>query len=92
MTTDATTYEGELRVFSAADNMEWVIARDPEDAAAVWLEHAGGEPSYWTALGWTECDPARAFTWHDEDGGEDIKTTYGELAKRGRGYLASANW
>jgi len=83
----ATTYEGDLRVFSAADDMVWVIARDVDDAAAVYVEETGYPLE---DAPWTLCPPTGVFTWCDDNGRPVELTTYGELAKRGRGYLADA--
>ena len=88
----ATTYEGELKVFTW-DSEEWVVARDPADAMAVFVEMCGptDEP---TEKDWTECPAAKTIAWDDQedDGGPAKRFTFAELAKRGRGYLGSANY
>jgi hypothetical protein len=86
----ATTYEGEFKVFTC-DQEEWVVARDPEDAAAVFAE-TGAEALVddGVAVPWTACNPARTITWNDDN--QTGLTTFAELAKRGRGYLGSANY
>jgi hypothetical protein len=89
----ATMYEGEFAVFSAGGEEceEWVIAKDEEDAAAVWAEGGGGVLDWGASpLLWKRCDPAEILQWSEDESLPAVPTTYAELAKRGRGYLGSA--
>lgn len=86
---EITKYEGDLKVFSL-NGEEWVVARDADDARAVYLA-TGVDPI--DAGDWDECDPAKTIKWDDQETGvEPMSLTYAELARRGRGYLGSANY
>ena len=87
MAAEATAYDGDLKVYT--NDEEWVIAHSAEDARAV-RDEQGGEP--YDDEEWTECSPERVFWLHDPDNGVPQAKTYAEWAKRGRGYLASANY
>ncbi len=82
---------GEHKVFTA-DNEEWVIARDPEDADLVYEETVGekyrpnGEPVMWTML-----PSDRVVKLDDEEEGLLSKTCAEWAKERGRGHLGSAN-
>jgi hypothetical protein len=89
----ATTYEGDCKVFTCEG--EWVIARDAEDAKVVYAEMAGemlGAGEEDGPFLWTECPPEKVFTLTSDIDGSDTEQPFAEFAKRGRGYLASANY
>lgn len=91
----AIVYTTDLRVFTC-DCGEWIVARSPEDAAAVWNEQCGGgfligaddKP-----VTWVECAPDATMQWSEDEGPPYTRKTFAELAKmNGRGHLASGNW
>ena len=80
----------ELHVFQDEGLVDTVVARDPDDAKAVWEEHAGvtynDEP-------WAQLPDDKRFTIINEDTGAETSQTCGEwAAERGRGFLCSTEY
>lgn len=85
----------ELRVFKN-DVTEWVIARSPEDASAVLLEHyqtTGCDSFPPEQFDWEECPLDAAFTYHDDNDGSSTTKLFQEwVVEKGRGFLATTEF
>lgn len=65
---DATSYVGDLKVFSADDaDEEWVIAKSAADAAAVWQEIAGAPLDFGDGqVAWVEEKTKRELMYDEQ--------------------------
>lgn len=79
----------ELHVYRN-DVIDWVIAKDPTDADAVYREHAGAPPD--DPFDWIKLPDDRQLWVRDDDGGREVKTCAEWATDLGRCFLASTEF